>query len=404
MPNGDENLTKDKQAPLGSPGWKQVWPEGIWPTDIPGGNFFALGFKTGFNVNPSSEVTTEFEGLHAFDLLMAGTGGESFSFFGNLALESHGGGAIEPEFERIFAQYNHPSHYFNLTVGRFEPRGIPFAYHRSFTHQVNHFANEFSTPAGLARLHSQEGIEIWGGAEGPGRKGGFLWSFGVVNGNFVAPAAVEHDEGEEHAEEEGNHVEEPVEGAAAEEAGHGHPGFDTNSEKDFYFLTSYKIGGLGVFGGGAPETPKQTQNWRDDHFTIGGYLYRGTGPTLVHGTISPSAVSFLRAGGFFDWSIKDVALTGGYQFHRDQFEDEGLQRYTASIATSEIRYVPPYPWVVPFVRFEAVNPNFGNNFTRTTIAALVMIRANVLLDIQGFLSSDHDVFDDKFRVGMRFYF
>ncbi len=50
-----------------------------------------------------------------------------------------------------------------------------------------------------------------------------------------------------------------------------------------------------------------------------------------------------------------------------------------------------------------MNPNFGNNFTRTTIAVVTMLRANILLDFQGFLSSE-PVYDDKFRVGLRLFF
>ncbi|MEE9234002.1 MAG: hypothetical protein V3U28_01000, partial [Candidatus Acidoferrales bacterium] len=42
MPEGDEDLVKQEKSPLGAPAWKQVWPEGIWPADIPGGTM--LGF------------------------------------------------------------------------------------------------------------------------------------------------------------------------------------------------------------------------------------------------------------------------------------------------------------------------------------------------------------------------
>lgn len=424
MPSGDEELIEQEQTPLGAPAWKRVYPKAIWPSDIPGGNFFAMGFTTGFNWNPSSNVKTDFEGLHAFNLLMGGTGGESFSFFGNMALESHGGGPLETAFERIFAQYNHSSHLFNVTVGNFEPRGIPFSMHRTFVHQGNYLANNLSSPAGTAFLPKQDGIELWGGVEGPGQKGGFFWNFGVVNGNFTpAGLAGEHAEEPGHDEELGHmeralsfvklsadehgsgeeHGGETMEGM---DGGHG-GGFDNNSDKDFYFLASYKIGGMGIFGGGTPDTLEQTQNWRDNHLTIGGYFYRGRGPAEVEEVFLPSANRFIRTGGFFDWWIRDFALKGGYQFNRDEVEVEAghdIRRYTANILTAEARYVLPYPWLVPYVRFEAVNPNYGNNFTRTTIAAVMMLRANIMLDIQGFLSNAPSRYDDKFRVGLRLFF
>ena len=420
MPSGDEDLIEQEQTPLGASGWKRVWPKGIWPSDIPGGNYLAMGLRTGFNWNPSAPAATDFEGIHAFNLFMGGTGGESFSFFGNMAAESHGGGALETEFERLFAQYNHPSRLFNVTVGNFEPRGIPFSSHRGFVHEANYLANDLSTPAGTASLHDQDGMELWGGVEGPGQRGGFFWNFGVVNGNFAAsPLAGELHEEEEHGEEPG-HVERALsfvtlaaddqggEEEHAEEAAGGHGGgFDNNSNKDVYFLASYKIGGLGIFGGGASDSLEQTQNWRDNHLTLGGYLYRGRGPAEIDEVFQPSANRFLRTGAFFDWGIHDFGLKGGYQFNRDEVEVEAghdIRLYRADVLTAEARYVLPYPWVVPYVRFESVNPNFGNNFTRTTIAGIVMLRANIMLDIQGFLSNAPALYDDKFRVGFRVFF
>lgn len=387
MPGDDQDLIKQEQTPMGSPAWKQVWPEGAWPSDIPGGNFLAVGMATGWNANPSSPVTTEFEGLHGINLFAGGTGGESFSFFGNVALESEGLEGFALEVERFFAQYNHPSHYFNVTAGHYEPHLIPFSAHRGFIHEASYLANRFSTPAGFASMDSQDGIEIWGGLEGPKKRGGLLWNFGVVNGNFLAAVGEEHQEGEEAS------------------AGEHQERFDANSEKDIYFVASYKVGGLGVLGGGAPDAVQQTQNWRDNHLTVGGYVYRGVGATGAGMEFNPDAVHFIRAGGFVDWWIRDLTITGGYQFNRDRLtHDEGVERFTASLFTSEARYVLPYPWVVPYVRFEAVNPNFDHKFTRTTLAAAMILRANILLDLQGFLSNAPERFDDKFRVGLRLFF
>ena len=121
----------------------------------------------------------------------------------------------------------------------------------------------------------------------------------------------------------------------------------------------------------------------------------------------PSANRFLRTGAFFDWRIHDFGLKGGYQFNRDEVEVEAghdIRLYRADVLTAEARYVLPYPWVVPYVRFESVNPNFGNNFTRTTLAGIVMLRANIILDVQGFLSNAPVLYDDKFRVGFQVFF
>ena len=35
FPRGDSDTIEDKPVPLGAPGWKRVWPKGVWPSDIP---------------------------------------------------------------------------------------------------------------------------------------------------------------------------------------------------------------------------------------------------------------------------------------------------------------------------------------------------------------------------------
>src|SRR6266567_277573 len=57
MPRLDEDLIRQKQVSLGAPGWKRVWPRGVWPASIPGGNYFAMDFHSSFTVSPDSPVT-----------------------------------------------------------------------------------------------------------------------------------------------------------------------------------------------------------------------------------------------------------------------------------------------------------------------------------------------------------
>ncbi len=250
---------------------------------------------------------------------------------------------------------------------------------------------------------NQKGVEIWGGKEGPGGKGGFMWAFGVVNGEFGGAA-----EALEESAALADLIEELEE--AAEEVG---GEFDVNSEKDFYVQGSYKIGGLGVFGSGAASVLKQTKNWRDDSLTIGGYLYRGTtGAFLETGDpLNPEEFlntgnSFYRTGVTFDWWFKDLNLFGGYQFNRDSLEDG--RDFNVGITTIEANYVTPWPWIQPGVRFEAVNPDFASGFNRTTISNTLLLRANVLLALEGSISRsgapDLPPFDDQFKAQLRFLF
>lgn len=400
MPEGDEDLTKQKPVSMGAPAWKRVWPKGVWPSDIPGGTFFGVILESNFTVNNSANVTNEFDGIEEIGLLLGGTAGESFSYFGDIDLFEEG----KPgEIGRLFIQYNNPKRWFNVKFGMFEPRAAPFSNHMRLVRETNLLSNLFPTiPAGnfFGFSPNQRGIEVWGGREGPGGKGGLTWAVGVLNGQFGGIAErLEEDptlaplleELEEQAEELGGE-------------------FDINSGKDLYFQGSYKIGGMGIFGSGAAETLKQSQNWRDNSLTLGGYLYRGTTGAFLEfppdpEEFFPSGNTFYRSGFTYDLWFQDLNLFGGLQFNSDRLEDG--RQFKVDITTVEANYVLPWPWIQPGIRFEHVNPDFAPSFSRTTISTTLMLRANVLLTLGGALSNDAPdlaPFDDQFRVGFRILF
>ncbi|MFQ5722948.1 MAG: hypothetical protein ACE5G6_00545 [Terriglobia bacterium] len=400
MPEDDEDLVKQEKSPLGAPAWKQVWPEGIWPADIPGGTMLGFILESSYTVNQSAQVTNEFDGIEEIGLLLGGTVGESFSFFGDVDLFEGG----EPGgIGRLFFQYNNPSRYFNLRIGQFEPRAVPFSNHRRLIRLTNYLSNVFPTvPAGnfFGFSPNQRGVELWGGREGPGGKGGLLWAVGVVNGEFGGAAeALEESEALEGLIREFQERAEQVGGR-----------FDINSGKDVYFQASYKIGGLGVFGSGSETTVQQANNWRDDSLTLGGYLYRGTTgaflDTPLGEVFEDNGNRFIRAGVTFDWWFKDLNLFGGYQINNDDLKDG--REFNVGITTIEANYVTPWPWVQPAVRFEAVNPDFGSGFNRTTISTTLLLRANVILGLEGSFSRSGAPllapFDDQFKAHVRFIF
>lgn len=402
MPAGDEDLVKQEKTPLGAPGWKRVWPEGIWPADVPGGTMLGFALESSYIINRSAPVNNEFDGIEEIGLLLGGTVGESFSFFGDVDLFEGG----EPGgIGRLFFQYNNPGHLLNLRVGQFEPRAVPFSNHRRLIRQTGYLANVFPTiPAGnfFGFSPNQRGIEFWGGREGPGGNGGVLWSFGVVNGQFGGAAEALAESGLAPLIEE-------LEAQAREAGGE----FDVNSGKDVYVQASYKMGGLGLFGSGAESVLKQTNNWRDDSLTIGGYLYRGTagafletGNPLAPEAFSPTGNTFYRTGVTFDWWLKDLNLFGGYQFNHDTLRDG--RTFDLGITTIEANYVTPWPWIQPGVRFEAVNPHFGSGFNRTTVSSTLLLRANVILGLEGSFSRSGapqlPLFDDQFKAQLRFLF
>ena len=231
--------------------------------------------------------------------------------------------------------------------------------------------------------------------------------------------------------------------AEATDAGHG--SFDVNSGKDVYFKLSYKIGGIGVFGSGESDVLAQTNNWRDNSLTLGGYYYRGsqgaflenadalgeavllgaltssaalriprilgagdeeTGEPEETGVFDPSGNEFYRTGVSFDAWLWDFNVFGAWQRNHDELADG--RQFDLDIPMVEVDYVTPWPWVQPAVRFEQIRPDFGSNVNRYTLSLTLLIRANVVVSFDGSLSSESapelSPFDDQFRTGVRFYF
>lgn len=402
MPGGDENYVKDDPTSLGAPAWKRVWPQSVWPADIPGGSVASFIVNSNFTINNSEEVTNEFDGIAEIGLLLGGTVGESFSFFGDVDLFEEGKpGGIG----RLFIQYNHPSAFFNFRVGQFEPRATPFSNHRRLTRISNYLVDVFPTiPAQnfFGFSPNQKGIEVYGSKEGPGGTGGFTWAFGVVNGEFGG--AAEALEGSGSIGELLEELEEFKEEFGGE--------FDPNSQKDYYTSFEYKIGGMGVLGGGSSDTLAQADNWQDNSLTLGVYYYRGVAPGIMEvegaeDVYIRDANDFFRTGVKADVFLGDLNVFGALQLNEDALQFGPKQKFRITHGMFEARYVL-YPWLIPAYRFENVNPNFGQHFQRHTFTASVLVRANAKLLVE-FVKSDDNApqlppFDDRFRVGFSLLF
>ena len=159
FPRGDEDQVKDFPIPLGTEAWKEMWPDTIWPNDIPHLPPVAFRARLGFNTftdGPGGSPVTDFRFPQDYSILSAGTLGENISWYAGYVLAgkgAHGGGGhgghgdeeagLEGELERMFVQFNNlfawadeddedgmrlanrwiamPKHAMNLRVGQFEP-------------------------------------------------------------------------------------------------------------------------------------------------------------------------------------------------------------------------------------------------------------------------------------------
>ncbi len=124
-PGGDENFRKEEPVSLGSEAYKQVWPDAIWPSDMPGTAPFsvhAVGrFVAAFS-QPDTVANTTFEFPQEAELLYGGTLGEDFSFFGEVELELEDG---EVEIALPFRLQWNQAPAVNVSLGILSPDPTP---------------------------------------------------------------------------------------------------------------------------------------------------------------------------------------------------------------------------------------------------------------------------------------
>ncbi len=443
MPD-DEVFVKDSPVSMGAEPWKKLWPEAVWPSDIPGLPPIGIEFSGNFVVHPhrGDSGKTEFQGMLIEELVTAGTFGESFSFFALTGIYngtdniSGSGTNLQRGFLVYSPQFWNLSGHVNLRVGRFEPRAAPFRDHLSLLADLApDFADTWSVvPASNANTMwpNQNGVELFGAFNGPGGKGGLRWGAGVVNGEPTGDGLGGFSM---NGDPSGGGVLTSDVMTAVRNKWTGH--FDINNDKDYYGRVEYKIGGMGVLGGSTTETsPKMTQNWQDPSLTLGTFFYRGTtgafrdftmytpalGPASLGG-FDANADHFWRYGGEATVNWWNVELAGAATFYRDTV-DGGVKwvdgstgsNFNTDIYTFKADWVA-LPWLVPSYRFEHVEPRYdvGNwhSINRHTVLLTAVIRANVKVYAGATFTSGIDLkggdalgsaFDDTLTLGFRFAF
>ncbi|MBM2832817.1 MAG: hypothetical protein HW414_1869, partial [Dehalococcoidia bacterium] len=179
---------------------KRVFPDAVWPADIPGTSPLSIHAISRAYYKPDSGVKTYFEFPHELEVLFGGTMGETFSMFGEVELEIEDNEVVTVF--PFFLQYDYRP-WLHARVGTVNP---------DFTGDKRQLTREHNNVVSLRgrngwRLRDeQSGVEVWGARNGAGGRGGLTYGVGLVNGQDI---------------------------------------IDANSEKDLYVRAAYKFKGLG---------------------------------------------------------------------------------------------------------------------------------------------------------------
>ena len=254
MPGETEAMVKRPDVPLGSEGYKRVWPKAVWPGAIPGN--IPIAFSGDFLVRRSSAVETEdgetevekirndFLFPASLELLVGGTAGDHVAYFAEIGYEQVvEDGSIEQEvgIEHLDVRFIAPikdSLAFNFKIGSFQPELVA-----TFDHARRLTVANYDSMFGVSTVNAG-GAESVGGGHGGG--GGIALPaiargfdlYGIVAHRFFWTAGV------------GNGLEP------------GQETFDANNRKDTWARVAYKFGGMSLDGHNAADYAGSSKNWQ----------------------------------------------------------------------------------------------------------------------------------------------
>jgi len=344
FPAGEEqDASADEPIALGQDAHKKVFPDSVWPGQLPGGRFSGVQLGSSVGYAPEGDPKLSFANVGAsLGVNFAGTFGDTYSGWAGAAVRATPSGAAEAELERVFVfimPFDEPVA--NLRVGRFEPTLASVSIHRTLGLSPWFLL----TPVGDNQFTvdpAQIGIEVKG---------------------TVAAGRLDYAAG-------------LVEGA----------GNQLNNAKDVYARAAYKIGGMRLDGvGGATDV----QPWRETSVQIGGFGYFGQA-TLGDEPVASQTDRFFIAGGDVTLSWRDLNVFGvfAYQSNKRPSLSEPNEKGETWHAFGQADYVV-YPWLIPTLRYERRSLNHTAS-DRISGGVYGLLTANVrLLALGAVEGGDH---------------
>lgn len=363
LPDADELYVKDQPVSMGAEPYKKVFPNSLWPSDIPGMPPLSIRATGGVNVNTGSANgtttnNTDFNFPGEIDLLAAGNLGKDFSFFTNLAFTSEAGttntnGLVWLMWQNLCSSLLGKNH-LNIKAGNVGRQSIALPNSRD----ENNFTINDYLYQDVLNLQPQPGFQV----EGFGSRSRYY--AGIVQSN------------------------------------------SDNSAKDYYGGLAFKIGGMGFDGSGSKSeaggiNTSPSGYWRDDSILFGLFGYRAyTGVNAYQAD---------RFGGDFRLNYKDFSLGTGYiretgnvanttstaEETKSPFYYFGMQKYSifyqtpsSTNTTQNLWFIEGhyfvFPWLIPYARYESLTEdNVGDqNMARIIGGLAFLIRANIKLNVE----------------------
>jgi len=351
LPRGDAQLIKQEPVSLGAEGWKELFPDAVWPGVIPENFPLAAYVHTRATYDPLKPAGQKFgfDMPHELELLLGASFGEYVGLFGEWIAYESGQNAVG--LQRFFFQFNDvfgPKDAVNVKVGRFEP-GITSGYmnanritlDRPIT--IDYRASGFWRPR-----DNQAGIEV----------------NGILGSRFEYAAGVTNGEGRT---------------------------VPFKDQKDVFARVAYKFGGMGLDGSGADVELKETDNWVDNALTLGAYTYWGHVQRTPSPPARPYGIGFRRFGFDLRAGIDRLELTGGLITGEDEnpFGDKKDLTHTAYFGEADYLF---YPWLIGIFRVNRAQSKLADDdrdkYWEFNPNLTILYRANIRFSIEARMRVD----------------
>jgi len=352
----DEQYVKEPPTELGDEAYKKLWPNAMWPGEIPNNSGFSAGARMYAEVDVGDESDTRESNVsfifpHEAELAWAGNLGEGLSAYGDMIFVQEDYGSKDTVSWLMakawieLADLVGPENAVNLRVGSLGMHTIGL-YTSKDEQRMGlqyYIINSWALPD--IKLEKSPGLVAFTGntfthqpqlgVEVSGFGKSWLYYVGVVNGN------IDRDPGDVYFMGVGKNT-------------------DT---KDYYGGFAWKIGGMG-FDGTNAKTDNPLSNaeyWRDDSLTLSVFGYTGTARIEVEyddpaQTVTQSDDDFWRLSIGARERYRDLTLLVGYQWAHDDNPYGTLWNndMDATVWFVEAQYFV-YPWLIPYARYEELD-------------------------------------------------
>lgn len=388
----DERYRKREPVELGDEVYKRLWPEALWPGDVP--RYSPLSFISRMMVEIDADGTREDTATlllpEEVELVWAGNLGDDIAFYGDVIFLQKDFGGGDPDswatlkswvqFQSLFG----PPNRVNFRLGSVGTHTMGLLTARDANFYGTHFylyTSWFLPPvrvaeAGLAEFNGnnftigpQAGLEVNGFGER------WFYAVGLANGNLEVPIGQPPDSDVTFF------------------------GMGRGSDlSDFYTQVGYKIGGL-PFDRSA-EVPTEeltvgTEFWHDDSLTLSLFGYLGTADieaVELDGAEVVNEDDFWRLGAGIQQQVRDLTVAAAYLVGEHDrpyapLSDESVDSTNWHV---EVLYFA-YPWLIPYARYEGLDLDLPTgvpgldpeqDIERIIAGAKAMIRPNVSFTLE----------------------